>query len=39
MHGLGVTALTAALLGVVRTRRRIVAAAERRRRGRRIRRL
>jgi hypothetical protein len=38
VHGLGVTALTAALVGVVRTRRRIVAAAERRRHARRIRR-
>lgn len=38
LRGLGVTALTAALVGVVCTRRRIVAAAERRRHARRVRR-
>jgi uncharacterized membrane protein YfhO len=38
VRGLGVTALTAALVGVVRTRRRVVAAAERRRHARRTRR-
>ena len=34
LHGLAVTALAAALVGIVRTRRRIVAAAERRRQAR-----
>ncbi len=37
LHGLGVTALAAALVGVVRARRRIVAAAQRRCQARRIR--
>jgi hypothetical protein len=37
LKGLGITALTAALVGVIRTRRRVVGAARRRRQGQRAR--